>query len=144
MVSILFVGTLMLSSCGGSGDKDDTPDDSAAPTISTSVPTANQSFSLGGSFQYTGTFTDDVELKNVTFSIEKIDAPSTLGIDDPSWAPDDVTITLSGTTETVDAAIFDIPSGVNDGVYQLTILCSDAVSKTATEEITINLGSTNY
>ncbi len=144
MISFLFVGALLFSSCG-EGDKDDeTPEDTEAPTITTTVPTIDQSFSLGGSFHYTGTFTDDIELEDVVFSVSKSSATVTLGIDDPDWAPDDVTIDLSDAEDAVDDNIFDIPSDVNDGVYELTIVCSDTSGKETSATITFNLGSTNY
>ncbi len=144
MISFLFVGALLFSSCGGSDKKDETPEDTTPPTISTEVPTTDQTYALGGSFHYIGTFTDDVELEDVVFSVTKISAPVTMGIDDPEWVPADVTISLTGTEDTVDDDIFNIPSGVNDGVYRLTILCSDAFGRETTETVTFNLGSTNY
>ncbi|MCW3785213.1 DUF4625 domain-containing protein [Plebeiibacterium sediminum] len=143
MISFLFVGMVILSSCGGD-KKDDPPVDTTSPTIQTTVPAANQSYSLGGSFHYTGTFTDDIELKQVTFSVSKISAPAVTGIDDPLWSPEVVTFPLTGTSEQIDEAIYTIPAGVNDGVYQLTIVCTDASDNSATENITVNLGSTNY
>ena len=144
MISFLFVGMVLFSSCGGGDKKDDPPVDTTAPIIQTTVPETNQSYALGGSFHYSGTFTDDIELKQVTFSVTKISAPVVAGIDDPVWNPLDVTITLSGTSDSVDEAIYTIPSGVNDGVYQLTINCSDTSNNVETEQITVNLGSTNY
>ncbi len=144
MISFLFVGMVLFSSCGGGDKKEDPPVDTTKPVISTSVPEANQSFSLGGSFYYIGSFSDDVELKEVTFSVTKISAPVAAGIGDPIWVPEDVTITLSGTSDSVDEAIFTIPSGVNDGVYQLTINCSDTSNNEVSEQITVNLGNTNY
>jgi len=144
MISFLFGGALLLSSCGGSDKKDESPEDLTAPTISTEVPTANQAFSLGGSLHYTGTFTDDLELKEVVFSVKKTTAIVTAGLNDPNWAPSDVTVSLTGKEDAVNDNILEIPSGVNDGVYQLTIVCSDASGKETTENIVFNLGSTTY
>ncbi|MCW3804629.1 DUF4625 domain-containing protein [Plebeiibacterium marinum] len=146
MISLFFVGTLLLTACGGgSGDKEDDPQDTTKPTISVTVPQTDHSYALGGSFAYQGTFTDDIALKEVVFSLTKIDPPSALGFDDPAWSDQTQTITLSGTTASVNEAIFDaIPDDVNDGVYQLTIKCYDTSDNVAEKSVVVNFGRTDY
>jgi hypothetical protein len=150
MIYFFIMGALLFSACGSDDDSDEeSTKDTTSPTISTTVPVDDEDFAIGGLFYYEGTFSDDVELKQVVFSLEdqaSSGTSSTNGIDDEPWEPDNDTIMLSGTEYAVDQAIFDtdpsgIPSDVYTGVYTLTITCSDAAGNVETETVDVNIGN---
>ena len=153
MISFFAISTmLMLSACGGSSDKDDPEpeptEDTTNPVIATPTAPTSAGYGLGGEFVYTGDFTDDTELKQVVFSLSDNKTPGSAslktatGVDDEPWAPEDVSVTISGTSATVNESVFGtIPStDIWTGIYTLTVTCTDAADNSATKTIDVNIG----
>ncbi|GAF03375.1 DUF4625 domain-containing protein [Saccharicrinis fermentans] len=149
MISFFAIAAVfLLTSCGGGSDsKDPEPEekDTTDPVIvDPTVPTA-QGFTLGQDFVYTGDFTDDTELKEVTFSLSdnKVQTSAALkvgtGVDNEPWIVESQTRTLTSTASTVDEAIFGtIPSSdIWTGEYTLTVKCTDKAGNTSTKIITV-------
>ena len=155
MISLFAFATMMtLSACGGGSGGNDDPDpepdpepveDTTDPVIKDPTVPAAAGFGLGADFKYTGEFTDDTELKQVVFSLSdnKTTGAASLkaatGVDDDPWVVSDKTVSLSGTSKTVDESIFGtIPSSdIWTGDYTLTITCTDKAGNSVTKTINV-------
>ena len=145
-IALFILSALFLVACGGGGDdkKEEEPTaDTTKPTISFTVPTEEQSFTMGTYVQFKGTFTDETELGSVTFSLKDEKPPlayGNKGLDDSPWKPDSETIDLLGKkTYDHDGNIFvQIPSvNVYTGFYTITILVKDKAGNEASETVKI-------
>ncbi len=148
MISIFIIGSLFLVSCGGdSGNEEPIVNDTTNPSISIEQPTDNQHLIMGGSFYFKGTFTDDIELDKVVFSLQDQKpgkAYGATGLDDEPWKISDETINLSGTSQTIDSDIFDteangIPYNIYTGIYTLSVTCYDKAGNFSTETLNIDI-----
>lgn len=142
-----FIGALLLTSCGGGdgdGGEEEKPEDTTKPIIENpTTPRDDASnptvFSLSGPFTYNGKFTDDVELKEVVFSL--ISLKSATGVDDDPWQPAAHKVVLSDKETTVNQEIFTtIPSNVYTGNYELSIRCTDAAGNGSSRKIIVVIG----
>ncbi len=150
MISFLFVGALLFSSCGGGDDKkDETPEDTSPPTISTSIPNSTENtFGDGQYIHYEGTFTDDIALAKVVFTLTDnkgvvvSENVSVKGVEHEPWTPADFSFDLSGKTYSYKNSVFDSSFDSNEywtGSYTLTVVVEDESGKSTSQEISINL-----
>ncbi len=150
MISLIVIAVYVLTSCGGDNKKKDPePTDTTKPEITVTTPKASgQSYGIngGGSFMFEGTFKDDVELKEVIFSLSNSKSgtsaalKSATGIYDKPWEPADVTMELSGTADEVNQSIFEDPTeSVWTGNYTLTITCKDKAGNSSSKSIDVTI-----
>lgn len=151
LISFIAIATVLLTACGGGGDKkeDPKPDpDTEKPTIVTTLPIATSPpYGLGGTFAYKGTFTDNEELKQVVFSLSDNKQKSSAflkvatGVDDEPWKPADVTVPLTGKKQTLEQGLFGgIPTtDIWTGTYTLTISCSDKAGNEAIFTVNVTI-----
>lgn len=130
---LIIFTTVLITACGSSNDEK--PKDTEKPVIvdpstpSTDVDNPTK-FTQSGMVKYTGTFTDNEALKQVTFSLSSLKTAN--GTDDPAWAPAAVNLPLEDKEAMVDQQIFeDIPTNIYTGDYLLNIVCTDVAGNTS-------------
>ena len=133
--------TFALWSCGGGSDGPETPEDKEKPQMTISSPANNATITKGDYLKLTGTFTDDVALKELFVSIAAVTTKSATGIDDP-WEPSSQTIAMEGTEmDLVAKKLFDeiIPADCLTGPYNLKLVLRDGVGNETVKEIAITI-----
>ncbi len=149
MISFLFVGALLFSSCGGSDKKDETPEDTTPPTISTSIPNFSENtFGDDQYIRYEGTFTDDIELAKVVFTLTNSKGEVVAqniqikGVENDPWTPNAFSVDLDGKSYNYIGNVFENPFDSNaywTGSYILTVVVEDESGNSVSEMISINL-----
>ncbi len=133
MGAFLFV-VLILASCGSNGSGSDDPVDVDKPTVTITKPAEGDALGYGQSLLVSGTFADDMALKEVTFNLS--------GTAKDAWAPADVTIKITSgkTFSLTDKDIFEevIPEG-KMGDYILTTTVKDASDKVVTSTVNFTI-----
>ncbi len=134
------LGALMaFTSCGSDSDE---PVDSKNPEINISKPAEEASFAFGQDIQITGEVSDDMELKEITFSLSYIGTKATKVIDPNPWAPNEEIIQLSGKSKSFNAQkiLQTIPlTDIKGGNYSLKIKVSDKTDKETIKLIAITI-----
>lgn len=154
IISFLAIVTMLLTACGGGGDKKEDPKpepDTTKPTIETTLPSASgQKYTMTNSFLYSGIFKDNEELKEVEFTLthnKQVTSSSlkaSMGVDDDPWEPKEngFKVPLSGKEQKLENKVLfgeDIPSGVWPGTYTLTITCTDKAGNKAISDIDVTI-----
>ncbi len=128
-------------SCAKSDEKN-TPGDQENPQMSISAPIEKTVIYKGEEILLTGTFTDDVDLKELVITlISPSTAKSTFGIENP-WEPESEIIELSGMKQDINAKVlFDetVPVDCTSGAYIVSILLKDASGKETINNIEIEI-----
>ena len=117
--------------------KDD--NDTTKPEVTVTAPTADAVYAIGESINLTAEFSDNKELKSCKASITYTGDGS--GDGNP-WAPSATSISLSGTSQSVDQVLFG--GEITDcklGDYTIKLEVSDAAGNVATKEIDIKIVS---
>jgi len=114
--------------------------DLVPPEANVSLPTNNTTYYRGNTLMFTGSFTDDVALKECTFYLSP-GLKATRGWDDP-WQPNAQTFPLSGKSdELIEQHLFEltIPNDIMSGNYVLKVLAVDQALNYSTTEIPIEI-----
>jgi len=129
-MSVFLLSLFVLASCGSD---DPEPSDETKPVINVTAPAANAEFTVGTDIMLSGTFTDDKELKGVTFTLASTETGA--------WTPAAHQVALTGVTETLtDEVLFvTIPVDAVTGDYTLTVTLTDAAGNTANKNIAIEI-----
>ena len=139
----LMVIGLTCVSCGDDADDDVSELDVIKPTIEVNVPTTDevQKYEVGSQIEFKGTFTDDVALKEATFSIamKANDAGEEV---ETNWLPESVVESLKGDMvafdDNVALSLFEaIPANTTLGEYELTINLTDEAGNEADETVIV-------
>lgn len=106
------------------------------PSVNITQPTANKVYKWKEVITFSGTFTDDKDLKKATFSLAYD------GSNADAWNPTQANVTLSGTSSTLnneDVFGVAIPYGSAAGNYILTVVVEDAAGSTSSENVAIKI-----
>jgi len=129
-MSAFLLSLVVLASCGSDDDGPSEPEDSKNPTVTITKPSGSAVLEYGQKLLVSGSFADDIALKEVTFSL------SSAATD--AWAPEDITIAITtGKTFTLtDEDIYGvvIPDG-KMGNYTLKTTVKDGKDKVATSSV---------
>ncbi len=142
--TVLFMLMMLTYGCGSSGGDTPAPEDSEDPKISVSKPAEGATVMRGNDLLLTGTFTDDMELKDLTVTLSHTDTKVATGIKDP-WEPaaNPEVIALTGKdAELINHKLFGekIPVDCKVGNYRLTLKLTDKAGKSVNKQINIVIG----
>ena len=137
IIVLLFV-TLLFINCGD--DEGASPEDLEKPQMEIITPIQNASYSRGDELLLSGVFTDDLALKALEVTlIPPATTKSLKGLDIP-WDPGSESISLSGTSQKLNAKLLfneSIPFNSQLGGYVLNFKLIDDDGKQTMNTITI-------
>ncbi len=129
---IVIMLAVMLMACGN--DKKD-----KAPELTISFPVNTTSYARAGEFTFSGTATDDVELKTIRFALSF--KSGLKGVEDP-WQPEEDVRMLTGKEKSFDKEkVFntDILYECKAGVYTLLVEVTDKGGNTTSKTIDVTI-----
>lgn len=131
-IILLAVIAVVTFSCSSS-DKDN------APQLTITFPTSETTFVRSNSFTFSGTATDDVELKKISFSLEY--KPGLKGLED-AWLPEPDVRDISGKSITyANEEIFSEPIEYSSksGVYTLLVEVTDRKGNVTSKTVDVTI-----
>ncbi len=137
---LAFLFTLLVA-CGGSdgGGEEVKPEDKESPTLVISSPTENQVYGKGATLNILGTAKDNEGLASLMVSVaisEEQPKTSLKGISDP-WEPENKTVSLEGTEQSLDFVFGDIDSDIKGGTYIVSYVLTDAAGNETKKQTNI-------
>lgn len=125
-LSAFALSLIVMTSCGGSDDKDTTD-----PTVTITKPASGDEIAIGDEIMFSGVFADNKKLASVTYSLD-----GTTG----TWTPTDVAEALEGKEVTkTDKALFGTVPATASGTYSLTATVTDAAGNMSSKSVNISL-----